>query len=251
MKKILIYRDEGAKPSCVALLVSALKDEKIDQTFSLEWANKELFQGTDWQKNTHLIIFPGGEDIPYHQALKGIGNQNIKDFIHAGGNFLGICAGGYYGSAVVEFEKGGPLEVLATRELKFFPGTASGPAYGLGKFCYDSTEGGQIAKLKLIDSNPSAVAAYYYGGCAFVNAETYAGTTVLARYSDIKNEPAAIIKCQVGSGCAILSGVHPEYSANHKITEKFIGQALFSELKKVEKERRSLFVNLLRHLDLI
>lgn len=252
MKKILVYRDEGANLFCVASLLSALKDEKLDQTYSLAWADKDLFQRTEWQKETHLVIFPGGRDIPYHNALEGIGNKNIKDFVLNGGNYLGICAGGYYGSAIVEFEQGGPLEVIAARELQFFPGIARGPAYGLGKFRYQSDQGAQIAQLNLVTSSTSSgTAAYYNGGCIFVNAEKYEAISVIARYADIEGEPAAIVKCHVGDGCAILSGVHPEYSANYEYTKKHIGKSQFSALKEIEKERRTLFVNILNQLDLV
>jgi biotin--protein ligase len=249
MKKIVIYKDEGADAFCIASLLCALKHEKLDQKYSLVHADKIFFQGTEWQKDTHLVIFPGGRDSPYHEALKGPGNTQIRDFVQKGGKFLGICAGGYYGSAVIEFEQGSPLEILAMRELKFFPGIARGPAYGVGKFCYQSEEGAQIAKLNLtLSANPSLSAAYYNGGCVFVNAEKYDTISVIARYADIKDQPAAIIKCRVGDGCAILSGVHPEYSAYHKCTKKHIHESLFFALKQIEQERRTLFTSILNQL---
>jgi len=147
MKKILVYHDKGAIPFCVTSLVSALQQEHIDSTHEICFANRALIQTTGWQKETKLLVFPGGADIPYHQALKGLGNQYIADYVKQGGNYLGICAGGYYGSSFIEFEQGGPLEVIAERELKFFPGIARGPAYGLGKFCYQTQRGAQISQL--------------------------------------------------------------------------------------------------------
>jgi glutamine amidotransferase-like uncharacterized protein len=47
----------------------------------------------------------------------------------AGGSYLGLCAGAYYGSSRVVFEPGTPLEVIGDRELAFFPGIARGAAY--------------------------------------------------------------------------------------------------------------------------
>lgn len=245
MKKILIYRDEGADAFSVSSLLSSLKQEKFDQAYSIEWADKELFQTSAWQKETDMLIFPGGRDIPYHEALKGVKNQYIKDFVHDGGKYLGICAGGYYGCASIEFEKGEPLEVFGTRELQFFPGIARGPAYGTGKFRYGSQHGAQIAKLHLPPSSETAV--YFNGGCSFVDAEKYDDVTVIARYADIDDEPAAIVKCRVGAGCAILCGVHPEYSAAFKFSKKHIGP-LFSALEAIENERRSLFLTIVNHL---
>lgn len=229
MKKILIYRDSGADLFCIASLLSALKLEKIDQKTCIDWADRELFQGDKWHKTAQLVIFPGGRDLPYHQALKGTANGHIRDFVLNGGKFLGICAGGYYGSAMIEFEQGGPLEVLGARELKFFPGIARGPAYGLRKFCYKSHQGAQIAKLI---SNSSMTAAYYNGGGSFVEAEKYDGVSIIARYADIEGQPAAIVKCKVGAGVAILTGVHPENSV----------------YKEIELERRALFIGILNDL---
>jgi biotin--protein ligase len=230
-KKILIYRDEGADPFYTSSLLSALRLEQIDRKYQIEWAQRTLFQGENWQDKVHLVIFPGGRDLPYHKALKGEPNRQIADFVHKGGKFLGICAGGYYGSARIEFEQGGPLEVLGERELRFFPGIARGPAYGTGKFSYQSQQGAQIAK---VISDAGTLPAHYNGGCAFVEAEKYAGVSVIARYADIEGQPPAIIKCNVGSGEAILSGVHPEYSLPIEI----------------ENERRVLFTQILAQLEL-
>lgn len=248
MKKILIYRDEGANPFSVSSLLSSLKQEKLDHTYSIEWADKDLFQTSSWQKETDLVIFPGGRDIPYHEALKGTGNKHIKDFVLEGGKYLGICAGGYYGSASIEFEKGEPLEVCAPRELKFFPGIARGSAYGTGKFRYGSEQGAQIAKLHLFPS--SNMAAYFIGGCTFVDAEKYEDVSIIARYADIENQPAAIVKCRVGAGSALLCGVHPEYSAGFKFSKKHIGP-LFNALEEIENERRAVFLTILDQLSLL
>lgn len=248
MKKILIYRDEGADPFCVASLVSSLKQEKFHQTYLIDWADKHLFREASWQKDTQLLIFPGGRDIPYHQALEGSGNHHISDFVCNGGNFLGICAGGYYGSASIEFEQGGPLEVVANRELKFFPGIARGPIYGLGKFHYQSDQGAQIAKLSLSPSTSSFVSIYYNGGCAFVKAECYDNISIIARYADIDEQPPAIVKCAVGTGQAILCGVHPEYNTYSACFKNCLQDPHLFELKKMEQDRRSLFLSILKQL---
>ncbi|MBS0629408.1 MAG: hypothetical protein JSS30_04185 [Verrucomicrobia bacterium] len=227
MKKILIYRDEGTDQFCIHSLLSALKMEKIDHEIQL--VDSSHLRSRNWQTSTSLVIIPGGRDIPYHQALQGLGNQNLKEFVQSGGKYFGICAGAYYGSGTIEFERGGPLEVLATRELKFFPGIARGPAYGPGKFSYQNEQGAQIARLI---SRGKPTAAYFNGGCSFVDAENFEGITVLARYADIEGEPAGIIHCAVGAGEAILCGVHPEHTV----------------YPDIETERRALFQSLLHQL---
>lgn len=234
MKKILIYRDSGASPLGAEALARELRREGLGVAYALGWADRHLFHQRGWHHDVQLLIFPGGRDLLYLKALRGFANRQIIDFVSGGGAFLGICAGGYYGSAQIEFEKDGPLAVCGDRELKFFPGIARGPAYGLGEFCYESERGARIANLRRCDDWPAGAVAYYNGGCAFVEADSHPSVSVLARYADIDQEPAAIVNCTVGTGQAILSGVHPEYR---------IDQA-------IDKQRNNLFRMLLDQLGL-
>ncbi|MBX9923814.1 MAG: hypothetical protein K2Y01_06860 [Rhabdochlamydiaceae bacterium] len=247
-KQILIYRDKGADPFCIEALVAALRQELAHQKYSITFADRKLLQTASWHDQTKLLIFPGGRDIPYHKALHGCGNQQIVDFVQKGGSFLGICAGGYYASAHIEFEKGGPLEVIASRDLRFFPGHAVGPAYGPGTFGYRGQKGAQIATLEL---GSTISASYYHGGCAFIGEENNPNISVLARYADLEKKPPAIIRCTVGRGMAILSGVHPEYSAYHSNAIKHLPAPLFSALQKIEPKRRLLFTHLLKELEVV
>jgi glutamine amidotransferase-like uncharacterized protein len=246
-RRILIYRDDGANLFCIRSLVAALKQEGVHERFMITFGDRTLFQETNWQESTELVILPGGRDVPYHEALQGLGNQRIKNFVQRGGKYLGICAGGYFGSSNIEFEKGGELEILATRELQFFPGTARGPAYGNGQFCYTSEQGAKVAKLQL--HSPSAIAyAYYNGGCFFHNAEKYDNISILARYADIEDQPAALVLCKVHEGLAILSGIHPEYSTTYAWSQERIKGPIFESLKKKENERRTIFKQILYNL---
>lgn len=158
-------------------------------------------------KAISLLIMPGGRDIPYQKAFKGEPNRIIREFVKEGGNYLGVCAGAYYGCSEIIFEKDGPLEVLEQRELCFFPGAAVGPAYGPNKFSYYRPTGVCIAQLGAYD-------VLFHGGCAFHNAHLYQNEIhILARYEDIPEKPAAVVGCRVGKGKAILCGVHPEMEA--------------------------------------
>lgn len=246
--QILIYSDKGADPFSVASLEASLKQEiqedYVDHPYSIVWADQHTHKNTNWIKNTKLLIFPGGRDIPYHRALRGIANQNISEFVKQGGTYFGICAGAYYGCASIEFEKDTNLSVQAKRELKFFPGIARGPAYGTGKFCYTSQQGAQIANLT--DRSGNHFSAYYNGGCHFVDADLFNDVLVLADYSDIKDKPAAVVYCKIGDGRAILCGVHPEYSAFHHITPIYIQIPLFTKLQEIDKSRKMLFKKLLK-----
>lgn len=172
-----------------------------------------------WAGKTSLLVLPGGADLPMCKELNGEGNAAIRDFVRRGGAFLGFCAGGYYASARCEFAKGDPLmEVSGSRDLRFFPGTARGPAFA--GFDYGSEKGAQVAKVAV---NSAALGAdidysyhYYNGGAVFVDADQYDKVTVLGQYVDeLSCDPgtcqAAAVLCQVGSGRAILTGTHPEF----------------------------------------
>ena len=249
MQKIFIYRDVGADAACVASLVAELR-RHVGDAYHIAWADRHLLCRPEWQREAALLIFPGGRDVPYHRALQGVGNAHIREFVERGGSFLGLCAGGYYGSATVEFERGRPLEVVAERELKFFPGVARGPAYGLGEFEARSERGARVAQLHVMGGEePTVSAAYYHGGCAFVDADAYPTVSVLARYAELHEQPAAIVRCRVGQGWAILSGVHPEYCAMHGVSVvPTMSRSMREALHAVEPQRDALFKCLLMHV---
>jgi biotin--protein ligase len=190
---------------------------------------------------------PGGRDVPYHQALQGETNARIRRFVEKGGAYLGFCAGGYYGSGAVEFDKGHPLEVTGERELAFFPGTAVGPAFGGGTFAYNNDSGARAAQISWASgSHRSTVSRVFYnGGCFFREAELFSDVEVVARYAELTGQPAAIVCCKVGAGVAVLSGVHPEYAA-----ESFRGArgrlgAVHAEILEDEVPRMALLSALL------
>jgi glutamine amidotransferase-like uncharacterized protein len=165
---------------------------------------------TPWEKGCSLFIMPGGRDRPYHRDLQGEGCRRIRRFVEDGGTYLGICAGAYFGCSQVRFDVGFPLEVFETRELRFFPGSAVGPAYGKGTYDYESNKGARAALLR---SDHGTFYAYYNGGCTFEG--DFSSCDILARFAELEGAPPAILSCRVGKGRAILSGVHLETDPSH------------------------------------
>lgn len=235
---IAVYDDEGVVKAPLNTLLFELSAWQT-KTISA----KEILE-TPWEADTKLLIIPGGRDIPYHNALKGVGNKRIRDFVESGGSFLGICAGAYFGCSLVEFDKGGELEVTGTRELAFFPGTAIGPAYGTGTYFYDSEKG---MKASLISKKcGNTFRAYFNGGCYFANAERYHEIEIISRYLEIPGNPAAIIQTPQGMGKVILTGVHFEIGLTDPNT------TLIGKLKKPflehEATRRHFFEEIINSL---
>lgn len=174
-----------------------------------------------WAQTCALLVFPGGADLGYCRVFNGEGNRRISEFVRRGGAYLGLCAGGYYGSSRCEFEAGNkPLEVVGNRELGFFPGTCRGGAFK--GFEYRSERGARAVTIKaekqiLKDKLPEEFAVYYNGGGVFVDTNATGGrkVEVLASYKDDLDvdggaQKAAVVLCHVGEGKAILSGPHPE-----------------------------------------
>lgn len=215
--RIAIYDDEGVARRSLQILCSALAEEGFSNT---QLVNARILSQPEWLSSTQLLIIPGGRDLPYQKALRGSANRHIRQFVERGGRYLGICAGAYYASAFVEFEKGGPLEVLGARPLQFFPGVARGPICGLGRFDYESESGAEQVELEV--ASLGRIFAYYNGGCGFIEAEAYPNVDVRARFAQLPGFPAALIRCRVGQGVAILSGVHPEYNRENGLLKTIL-----------------------------
>ena len=238
MKSILIYTDKGTCPLSVKCLLNSLS--QLSKYYQLKTIDSQFLSIQEWESDASLLIMPGGRDVPYHQELKGNPNKKIQNFVRNGGAYLGLCAGAYYACSTIEFEKGHPLEIVEKRELSFFPGIAQGPAYGAGKFAYNSSSGALIAPLMLSTSEHSS--AYFNGGCLFT--PTTESITILAKYEDLPKQPPAIIYTQFGNGNVVLSGVHPEFTSSGLP----LSHPFKSKLASLEAEHQKLFKWLLSFL---
>jgi len=221
MKTLLVYNDEGVSVGGKEILpveIQNLLDNKKVKVINI--AATDILS-TSWENECIALIMPGGADLPYLKKLSGLGNQKIKNYVESGGAYLGFCAGAYYASSYIEFEKGNELEVVGERELCFYPGKAIGPAYGKGKFSYNSENGAKLAKIKtpLFDES---IDIYYNGGCSFESERQDDKISVLAYYEDLPNRPVAALKVNVEKGIVVLTGVHPEYPISSGINESSV-----------------------------
>lgn len=224
----------------------------LNAYYEIKQISPEQIIHENWEKETALFIIPGGADIPYTIALNGLGNQKIKSYVENGGAFLGLCAGGYYGGDFVDFAKNTELEVQGKRELAFFPGIVKGPI--LATYDYQSEKGARAAHIIWNDpftfkENP-IFSVYYNGGGYFVDANQKDNIRVLACY-DIGEEFPAIIECEVGSGKAILSGVHFEYDPELLDFNNDDLKPIIRDIKNQNDHRLELVKYLLKRLNLL
>ena len=78
-KAIQIYNDDGVSASTLNALCSSLAG------FSFQMIDSDQVRNSNWEDTTSLLIMPGGRDVPYHEKLKGKGNQKIRRFVESGG----------------------------------------------------------------------------------------------------------------------------------------------------------------------
>lgn len=209
-QNILIYKDKGVEENSLVNTVKFFK-ERIDTSFyNITYVKSNELIEKDWGKNTKLLVIPGGADVQYDRALRGIGCHKIRRFVaEQGGKFLGICAGAYFGSRRVEFALGTELEVAENRELGFFEGKTVGPI--LKEYVYNSEKGSCAADI-LFKPLGIRFFSYYNGGCTFIDSDdSQKDYEVLATFHDKKDIPS-IIKRNIGSGTVVLSGVHFEHN---------------------------------------
>lgn len=239
---VYIYSDEGASYHSVSACQYMLQTYTPYPSATINAEN--LIEGS-WRNHAAALIIPGGADIPYGNKLNGLGNQQLRDYVHQGGHYIGLCAGAYYASAMCDFHRDDLLrEVIGPRELAFYPGSAVGPT--LAPYTYDSELGACIANVQW---DNDIYSTYYNGGCHFPDANQYDHITALAYYAnDVmritdyeKEKQPAVILCQVGRGKALLSGVHPEYSVR---TLKDMSKMYAGNEQKVQTIHRDLMPNL-------
>jgi biotin--protein ligase len=181
----------------------------------------------EWTKDAKVFIMPGGHGAPYAEKLNGKGNQVIRQYVAAGGSYLGICAGAYYAAKSIEFDKGGPIEYVGLMELQLFDGVAVGP---LTRYYPDSNKGARIFTIYTtvhIDDEGAVEVPWhtgtlwsykvaYNGGGYFLGADNIAGVSVIGWYApdglNVTEPLPAIVSFSYGKGKVVLSGVHFEYN---------------------------------------
>lgn len=282
MSIIYVYNDQGVSAEALEHTIYTLEtfaasvinknNNKKNLKIIIKTINAADIKSGFWQSKATLLIMPGGADILYVKKLNGAGNAAIKNYVENGGAYLGICAGAYYGSAFIEFDAGGSLEVIGARELKFFPGKARGPL--LAKYDYKSNSGARAASVNISITNLDIKRAeiihekninlFFNGGPYFENASSFPNVSILGYYNhspqlkenegknqeefqefkeEFKANFPAIIYISYGKGKVILSGLHFEYSeellAKRALSDGFL-KSILPVLQYSARERQNL-----------
>lgn len=200
--------------------------------------------------HARLLIMPGGADLYYCEKLNGTGNEIIRRFVENGGSYLGICAGAYYACRDLNWNNG---DITGSRELEFVQTTATGPVF-------EWIEDGDVKKSWIRDSalswNGEEFPTLYEGGCLFCDL-TDENVTVLARYTELKTDNAAIVETKIGKGRVILSSPHIEKfgkalaDTHYKIhsRQSYYREAeVIKRLQQAEEQQKRLFAHIIKRL---
>lgn len=238
-KDIRVYAGPGTTSQTVQQAMSGIRSASPKYKVSTIQPSELLHK--DWERETALLVIPGGADLPYTQVLNGVGTARIRKFVESGGAYLGICAGAYFAGARVEFGLYDPsTAIVGDRELAFFPGTIHGPT--LAPYSPYDLSG---ARAAIIDTESDSFHVFYLGGGEFVDADNFGNIAVLARYHE---RSAAIIECLVGQGKAILTGVHLETDPWLLPSDDPYIKAILPKLEHDNSQRTKLLVILLRRM---
>ncbi len=214
MPIVYVYKGQGAEE--VDDYVKSLS-EVLPSVFTVRLIDPKGIIGGGLDDGV-LLVMPGGADLPYCKALKGVGNLKIKRFVQAGGRYLGICAGAYYASSSIVFDPQDAKNCIkGARELGFFKGVAYGPL--MKKYVPGDPAGILAEKIELPGGYYSRL--YYNGGPTFLNVTTEKVLGYYVKEGDawydkplldkrMRGKFPAILSIPYGQGKVVLSGVHLE-----------------------------------------
>ncbi len=90
--RVAVFDGEGVGPSSVQLIESLEKAK--GQKVQVSRITREEIAGGKLS-GIDVLVHPGGSGGKQGRALGEKGRQAIRDFIHEGGGFLGVCGGAY------------------------------------------------------------------------------------------------------------------------------------------------------------
>ncbi len=132
--------------------------------------------------------------------------------------------------------------------MKFFPGTARGPAFGPNKYSYENAKGVEAAKISW-DGQECLI--YFNGGCFFDAEDHYPWVKTLSGYLDLPGCPSAILEIEMGKGRALLTGVHIEYTPKLLNRDDPYLAKIIPALEENEMQRRVIFRSCLGKLGIL
>ncbi len=160
------------------------------------------------------IVFGGGFAYPgYTLGIDAGGKARLQEFVHAGGAYVGICAGAYAACSSLDYE-GQIFDTESGYDLDLYDGVCSGPVaeiasypdWGIVQLDFSGDESYESYLTGSFEQD------LWYGGGPFFEIPS-PDSVVLATYGTPGIEQqgaAAVLRQPYGDGTVVLWGPHPE-----------------------------------------
>src|SRR5262245_27918804 len=178
---ILLFKGSGTSPNDVAAIEKILKESDFSYTTANSQQLNEMSESR--LRAYRLLIVPGGNFEQIGNGLTSSATANVRNAVHSGLNYLGICAGAFFAG---ETPYNG---INLTSGVKF-------AFYAL------EDQGVRKAAVEISIAGSPSLTHYWEDGPQLTG-----WGDIVARYPD---GTPAIVEDNVGDGWVILSGIHPE-----------------------------------------
>jgi len=190
---VLLFNGTGTTANDVAAIETILAADKLAYS-TANSAQLNAMSKTQLQ-SFQLLIVPGGNSITIGNNLKPSTAANIHDAVASGGlNYLGICAGGFFGGASIY----NGLNLTSGVWFDFYK---------------DESKGIHKAAVQISNPNSGSLDQYWQDGPQFSGWGNIVG--------EYPNGAPAIVEGRAGQGWVILVGVHPEAPASWRYGMNF------------------------------
>ena len=173
----------------------------------------------DGEPRFRMVYLNGGKAVGHGRSLEAAGRQALRDFVKAGGSYLGSCAGAFIAS-IGSVQPGDSRNVSHTDTyMGLWPGHAVGTRLNKSYTAVDIVADGPLTRYFDFDGRMHIDSVRHNGGC-YPNLESAPeGTEILATYStkgrklerDIDGLPVVWAhKESPETGRVVLCGSHPE-----------------------------------------
>ena len=207
---------------------SSAKKYKFTHTDTLR--QRELIAGSpidengillypDGQPRFRMVYLNGGKAVTHGRSLEAAGRQVLRNFVKAGGSYLGSCAGAFIAS--IGSVKPGDYTTVSHTDtyIGLWPGHAVATRLNKSYTAVDIVADGPLTRYFDFDGRMHIDSVRHNGGC-YPNLETAPkGTEILATYNtkgrelerDINGLPVVWAhKESAETGRVVLCGSHPE-----------------------------------------
>ena len=193
-------KDGGSWPG---LLPAVFRSVQYSGHLPLSIRPQEIANNKLTLENFKVIVFPGGYSYGYKGELAGH-EKKLKGFIEAGGGVLGICAGSFYLSKTIVWEK------EQYDYLDIFCGTDTGPLNDIVRWPgYDlTTTYIDDPIIGIVGTEQSQI--YFGGGYKTDLGASDAELVATYSYEGRQAGSANAIRFKYGEGHVLLIGTHPE-----------------------------------------